>query len=105
MLLLGGLMEQLFHLVRSGFVFKKAINAQLSKTLMAISELLFPFAIFHQHFHRPAAFQRTAQTLDIRPGDRLDQDALRRGLNVSPRAFRDFKLFSEPKRNDHLPFH
>src|SRR5437016_1389068 len=78
------------------------MSAQLSRTLVAMSQLPFAFPVFHKGLHDAATLERAAQALDVGACHRLDEDALRRGHHVRARAFLDLKLPAEPARNDHL---
>src|SRR2546425_6858838 len=91
---------------------KYAINAKLSSTvagklgLLQIAFFLFMFRpLLSQWLVTGLAFQQTEAAFNHRRGDRLQQDAVGRGLDDGARAFLDVELLPQPARDHHLPFH
>ena len=76
------------------------MSAQLSRTLVAILQILFPPPFRHERVHRLGALERAAQAADKPGRDRLDENPLRRGLHVSPRALLDLKFPAQPPGDD-----
>src|SRR4051812_12518525 len=83
---------------------KKAISAQLSSTLEAISQVPFALAFLHQGLHDALAFQGAAKTADVFAGDGTQNDAVRRGGDCSLGAILDAELPAEGRGNDDLAF-
>src|SRR5438128_10525759 len=84
---------------------KNAINAQLSKTLAAMSEASLAFAVFHHGFEHALAFQGTAQAVNVSTRDRLEQNAIACGNDGGLRSLFNFEFLAEFARADYLSLH
>src|SRR5438477_12920987 len=83
---------------------KKAMSAQLSRTLVAISQFALAFTIFGHRLEHAFALQRTAQAANIGTRDWLEQNAFRRRDDRRLGSFFDLKLFAKLPRNYYLAF-
>src|SRR5215831_16649750 len=83
---------------------KKAMSAQLSRTLVAISQFALALTVCGHRLEHAFAFQRTAQAANIRTRDRLQQNAFRRCDDRGLGSLFDLKLFAELPRNHYLAF-
>src|SRR5437667_1237320 len=81
---------------------KKAISAQLSRTLAAMSQFAFAFAVFRHGFEHSFALQRTAQTMNICACDWLEQNTFGRCGDCRFGSLFDLKLFAELARDHDL---
>src|SRR6266536_3224538 len=81
---------------------KKAMSAQLSTTLAAMSQFALAFAVFRHRLEHSFAFQRTAQAMNIGARDWLQQDTVGRCGDCRFGSSFNLKLFAELARDHDL---